>query len=492
MIRSVKELSLLLLAVVLLLVFTVSACFSPADLYAVEVVLNKPGVAYDLSKLAEVKGVEKVFYGPWCKEAYAYKSHYNGNLIVVVSVQGLKCASVKTEPSPAFSVAVKGYSKSADELATRIGETSVNWNRSKLDSTYIFSKKIGSSEVFISIKVEPSKSKDRSDITIGLWITEVEEISDSLAQKIKSEIDKLFTKITLSDLSKLIKVNVIKIALAKYTTQEYYIAIRIQIPLMTIAETVTVYSYSTTYSSQSLNVSKLELEKAEQLGWKTWVKRLSGNYLGFILSKTLNETRLTLSGKGVNSTIELDFKVVGLEKLSEDILSDFREVLKAIGLSENIVDSKKFKKYSESTGFKYVPAVSMSEEDVKKALEIELNWLLEKKIISGLSEKDISNIVSAARLGYAGWNSRLIWHNDKWVSYSSTPGALILKCISLPPQIFSGKEYGSRTESSSTSTQSTAGEYLSLLSTEYLYVILAVSLIVAILAYIAARKRYAS
>ncbi|MEM2475710.1 MAG: hypothetical protein QW407_07275, partial [Thermofilaceae archaeon] len=34
------------------------ACYSPSDAYAIEVVLNKPGVSYDLSALTGVARVE--------------------------------------------------------------------------------------------------------------------------------------------------------------------------------------------------------------------------------------------------------------------------------------------------------------------------------------------------------------------------------------------------------------------------------------------------
>ncbi|MEM2824166.1 MAG: hypothetical protein QXF69_08705, partial [Thermofilaceae archaeon] len=58
------------------------ACFSPADIYAVEVVLNKPGVEYDLSKLT---GASEIEYANGV--GYAYQSHFDPRLIIVLSEQ---------------------------------------------------------------------------------------------------------------------------------------------------------------------------------------------------------------------------------------------------------------------------------------------------------------------------------------------------------------------------------------------------------------------
>ena len=96
------------------------ACYSPADAYAVEVVLNKPGVSYNLSKLAGVECVVAVsYFGSYA--AYAYKSHYDDRLVVVVSKQGLKHANVQAlGDEPVAVVSVKGLNVSLEQISNNI------------------------------------------------------------------------------------------------------------------------------------------------------------------------------------------------------------------------------------------------------------------------------------------------------------------------------------------------------------------------------------
>jgi len=54
------EKTVMLIVALILSEVTVSARFSLADPYAIEVVLNKPGVTYDLTVLAEMENVRKI------------------------------------------------------------------------------------------------------------------------------------------------------------------------------------------------------------------------------------------------------------------------------------------------------------------------------------------------------------------------------------------------------------------------------------------------
>lgn len=77
----------------------------------------------------------------------------------------------------------------------------------------------------------------------------------------------------------------------------------------------------------------------------------------------------------------------------------------------------------------------IGEEEVKKALEAELEWLIESGVVSGLSEEDLEAIVSAAELGCAGWNSKLVWSDGEWIPYELADGAMILRCVGVPPSL---------------------------------------------------------
>ncbi len=70
---------------------------------------------------------------------------------------------------------------------------------------------------------------------------------------------------------------------------------------------------------------------------------------------------------------------------------------------------------------------------LRDIVDFELGWLREIGVISGLSDEDIDNIVSTIRVGYAGWNSRLVYYrgDGKWHPYhelianGSIPGVLL-------------------------------------------------------------------
>lgn len=72
------------LMLLLIVPINVEGCFNKSDLAAIEVVLNNPGVSYDITRLALMEGVKKIDYA---YEAYAYKSHYDKHLVVIVSIQ---------------------------------------------------------------------------------------------------------------------------------------------------------------------------------------------------------------------------------------------------------------------------------------------------------------------------------------------------------------------------------------------------------------------
>jgi DNA-binding MarR family transcriptional regulator len=66
-----------------------------------------------------------------------------------------------------------------------------------------------------------------------------------------------------------------------------------------------------------------------------------------------------------------------------------------------------------------VPAVDLYPEklDWKTAIETELEWLTTQSIVEGLTENDIQEIKKNAIPGNAGFNGRIIYYNDTWIPY---------------------------------------------------------------------------
>ena len=63
----------------------VQACFDPTDKASIEVVLNKPGITYDLSRLKKLENVIEVEPG----RLYIYRSHVHKDVVVILSLQKL-------------------------------------------------------------------------------------------------------------------------------------------------------------------------------------------------------------------------------------------------------------------------------------------------------------------------------------------------------------------------------------------------------------------
>ncbi|RLF02252.1 MAG: hypothetical protein DRJ59_04085 [Thermoprotei archaeon] len=445
---GIKDMVLVVALVIALILsgFSVLACYSSASPYAVEVVLNKPGVVYDLSKLAGMESAASVdYFGAY--SAYVYRSHYDDRLIVVVSEQGLKYANVKIPANePVITFVIKGLDINPKQISDNIekvrGELGWSVKTPSIPSgkgiVFVFTKTIGDAEVKVFLGIfelaEEEEGGKGYTVKLGLLVRKAEEISDELASKIKLEIERLLDKIELSQFKELLKINLVKGSLLRSPPeQEKYLAVRIQIPLKLEVTTTTVHTCSI---SGRFNISELRFETAENLGWSVWVKRdTEDNYVGFAMSKNLGYATLYVEGKGKDNELYLSLRVEGVSSLSDAILSEFKKVFKAVGLGEDLVGKCSFEKFEESRG-RFVPAYDIGEEDIRKALRTELKWLSERGVISGLSEDDIEDIVSTAKLGYAGWNSRLVWSEGKWVPYSSTEGAMVLRCVRAPPSFF--------------------------------------------------------
>ncbi len=88
--RLISILAIALMLTLALNYMVVNACFDPLDIHSIEAVLNKPGIAYNLSildLLAAQGYVIKIKPSFGAKIAYVYRSHVDSRVIVVVSLQ---------------------------------------------------------------------------------------------------------------------------------------------------------------------------------------------------------------------------------------------------------------------------------------------------------------------------------------------------------------------------------------------------------------------
>ncbi len=256
---------------------------------AIEVVLNKPSIQYDWSSLKNLRNVIPVEY-TGTKEAYAYRSHYDKELIVIVSLQTIK------------------HPKEGEHFIT----------------IRIQSPLLNISEIVY-----------HSSITIPDEVSVDKDYIEKLGWKIESQIEKE---------TKEKEFKVTSIRLSKSMTQNTTITINI----MTV--------------------------------WR----------------KGKPETTISI--------------VIKAEKLRDIYINEVNKVLKHIA---NVNVSKEEFKRLVNPRFK----PKFNEDDLKNALLTELKWLRDVGVIKGLTDKDIGDIVKCARIGYSGWNGRLIYYEGKWYPY---------------------------------------------------------------------------
>ncbi len=82
----------------------------------------------------------------------------------------------------------------------------------------------------------------------------------------------------------------------------------------------------------------------------------------------------------------------------------------------------------------------VSKELTKEVLKYELNWLIRLGVIKGLSKGDVKEIISEAKVGLAGWNSRIVYANGEWLPYYKAikyiPGAAMVRaCLLGIPEV---------------------------------------------------------
>ncbi|RLE57612.1 MAG: hypothetical protein DRJ32_07400 [Thermoprotei archaeon] len=496
----VSWISIAIVVALILYMLPVGACYHMADLYGIEVVLNKPYVSYNLSRLVEVGNVSEVDYFA-AYAAYAYRSHYDERLIVIVSIQGLKYANIRSAvgDQPSIVVALRKANVSVKQLADNAERvrSELNWQLETLPPSdvlagaFIFTKAVDEAEVKLFLNI--SKPVDENfTVKMGLLVRGVESVSDELAAKIKVEVEKVLDRIGLPEFKMiLLRIPLIKISLFRGTPeQEKYIAVRIQVPLKQEMLVATVFMCKVEYSSSKLNVSMLRVDEAEKLGWEVWVKKTSGgNVVGFFLRKNVSGAELSLEGAGMCNEIGLSFRIERVDEINDTLLNEFRSVLKAIGLTEDLVKKDLFEKYAEIRQIMFTPAYSISEDKVRDALKAELEWLVEKGVISGLSKDDIEAIISSAKLGYSGWNDRLVWCNGSWIPYRLMSGASILRYSLLPPSYFMLKEgmQGGFPGSSGAFEEEEGVNWLSVCT--YFTVSIVIGAIIALLAHYLVRRK---
>jgi len=376
------------------------ACFSPADAFAVEVVLNKPGVSYDLSPLAGVASLVEYAGG----RAYAYRSSYDPRLIVVVSEQELPAPGGDASPAPRY-LAVRlqlplevravftGGCQPAPNYSMRVGLTIEVGAGSGSRVVELGTLQLGEPALarFV-LRLRPL------ELTGNLTVSGVLLLEGAGGPRYRVEMPCL-----LSVGEPCFRVMVL---LPGYDA-----------PMLVEAGT---YRVLLELAWQASARSVLLLEGLE-------VRREPGALEEAQTSWAVSgqEARKDAGGASIVVDLKSGRWRIEVRNLTREPPAEALEEVRRLGGLLGFTNCTPAT-LSSDVG----PAVEIGEGELVAALKAELERLARIGVVRGLSQSDIEGVAKAARLGYAGWNSRLVWYNGSWVPYSSVPGAALVRCTS--------------------------------------------------------------
>ena len=384
------------------------ACYSPSDAYAIEVVLNKPGVSYDLSALT---GVARVEYAGGA--GYAYRSRYDPRLIVLLSEQevfGGRHLAVRVQVPLTFAVRTIYRCALPPLLQCYSGQLREN----------------------VSISLQPGTG----GVTIDLGT-----LSFRSASFVRFKPDLVavgHANLTVSGLLVLEPFPELRGAGGEYripmpcllSVNEPCYRIMMLIPGYDAPIRIEegVYGVKLTLSWQSSSRAELILKRLEvYCEWEVLPQPLEKP--GWSLEEGVMTRRVGSSSISVNLRERIcEIVVPGEAELPRDAELELAELLGSIGL-KGFAPS-----FTRTVETSTEPAFEIDEAQVRSALKAELEWLIGEGVVKGLEAGDAASIAALAALGNAGFNSRLVWYNGSWTPYNQVPGASMLRCAPAPAE----------------------------------------------------------
>lgn len=367
--RSVLIFALLAIAAVVM-AGTSHACVSPEDPYSVEVLLNKPGLSYDLSMLKSAENVVDVnpeLIGV-SGEVVVYKSHYHGGLAAIVYESSIETAE-ETNEHPVSYPHAEPISIISTKKQTKIsGEEEIIKDKGEQSQEQAKEGKEESVQKHLSVRLTPKVHE----------VTEYRYKTKAQISKTEFEPHQNFSHLTNPE--------------------------ELQILGWTIKQSgggcmgdKCFYSYSAEYKENDnwIEISFFPPERTR-----------GGIEIDIETNKELNEE---LKNKILNVISSMFY----LGK------PDFQKITDALHNME-----KEEMKVPE-------PVFNFTDEEAKEALKTELEWLSNTGVVKGLTDEDIREIENTTKVGYAGYNSRIFYEDGKWIPYSESENPQMVRVKAL-------------------------------------------------------------
>ena len=351
---KIFRISILLIFSLLLFLNIGMACFNPTDSFATEVALNKPSITYDLSGIKQSKDVTVI------------EKEKEESPVIPEEVY-----EEVSKPTPITPTEVH----TELPLPDRPPETQ---EQKKLPD-----KRVEPSfEDYLETSAIIYRSHYNKDVAVALMEEEWE------GQKYLNVKIQVPTKFVYSSHSELrIKLDNLP-PITKEVNQDYFKSLGYEIKggvqddylrgyLIKENIDIAVWSYS---------FSNIEEEEDDEK----------------------DEKRESFSGFSI--------QVRNQSTLTPELEEEFKNILEAYGFNSDVLSQAEITpRTMQDVDLEPAIDIDLDTFDWGQALRTELEWLQNNKVISGLTDSDLNEIEKVAKLGTAGWNSKIRYFKGEWV-----------------------------------------------------------------------------
>ena len=421
--RAAYGFSALTILGILILSNTASACFSPTDSFATEVLLNKPGVSYNLSGMIEsddviVKTKEVPVGSPDTPEPQMVVINRDGNVTTidpnpVETRTELDRIIYRSHHNPDVAVIlsedqipINGEWDDVKHLSVRIQVPTKDVHR---NMPIVVIELVGNREI---AEIDPNASAE-----YGWGVTEYEREGAYTLEKDNIHIN-VYQGVRYPSIPDEEDLSPEELKSMKELYRE-----------MELRGEIT----PTTHVSIAIeNAETLEVRNTaddERCNWQPPGLDILGGcegVVGYFYDKRYGCT--CLSGCTKPAGIPFDSPEECEAVCGRGAGDEIAEVLVAIGFFgdepealEEISDWEQ--RTSEWDDLE--PAIDVSGFNYVTALIVELDWLSENGVIENLTERDVHGMCKVAHRGTAGFNSRIVYGDGAWIAYRETGGLLM-------------------------------------------------------------------
>ena len=130
------------------------------------------------------------------------------------------------------------------------------------------------------------------------------------------------------------------------------------------------------------------------------------------------------------SAVDFILNIANAETISNEVKKDFQEMAALYGFDVRVL-SQLEENLSVMRSVSLAPDIDIRGDgfDFQSAMEAELKWLRANGIVMGITDRDIADISSISKPGMAGWNSRIVHWEGRWIPYYETRDPKLIRTL---------------------------------------------------------------